>query len=140
MPYVNGVRYPVVTAIAYIFPPDNNHQLQFFFAGSEPGGDNAVFFSLPYFQATISGTTSDFLISPLELKLEGVSYIATQPQPSTGSRSDPVYLANFTYSTNISDSTNSYVTGSFNISATTIDSGKIKISGQFSNLPANYHP
>jgi hypothetical protein len=136
---INGVRYPVVIPVAFIYPPDNNHQLPFFFLGSEPGGDNSISFSLPYFQATLSGTTNNFPASPLGLEWEGVHYEHVQPQPP-GWDPGTVYLASFTTSTNISDSTGGYVTGSFNISATTIDSGKIQVTGKFSNLPTNYSP
>jgi hypothetical protein len=131
----------VGTPAAFIWNPyrDSNLRRQFFFSDPKSYGMNTLFFSLPYFQASLSGTAIDFLISPVSLIWEGVYYKAVQPQ-SPGVDPGLVCLASFTYSTNISDSTSGFVTGSFNISATTIDSGKIQITGKFSNLPTNVSP
>jgi hypothetical protein len=135
--YVDGGTIPY-TAIASISPPDtgNNKLLQFRFYNHKTR--NALAFSLPYFRAGLSGT-NNFLKAPIILEWEREFYDVAPPQPP-GLSFGTVYLANFTTSTNISDSAGGYVTGSFNISATTVDSGKIKISGQFSRLPTNYTP
>jgi hypothetical protein len=130
---VNG-KVTVVDPVAFIWQPypDNNNRLQFFF--SDSSSNNSLFFSLPWFQAAVSGTSDNFLITPLLLVWKGVYYYAVQSQPPG------VFLASFMYSTNISDSTGGYLTGSFNISATTIDSGKIRVNGKFSNMTTTYRP
>jgi hypothetical protein len=135
--YIINGKVTVVAPVAFIWQPypDNNNRLQFFF--NDSSSNNSLFFSLPYFQASLSGTTNNFLISPILLVWKGVYYNAIQPP---GGNAGGVYLASFMYSTNISDSTGGYVTGSFNILATTIDSGKIQVIGKFSNMTTTYRP
>ena len=142
--YLIDGKYVMVTPVAYIWQanPDSNirHQFYFLSPGDDPPGSfNVLYFSLPYYQASLSGTTNDFLTTPFLLVWKGVYYHAVPPQPQSGVPQD-VYLASFSYGTNISDSTNGYITGSFHLSATTIDSGKIQITGKFSNLTTTYKP
>ena len=126
--------------VAYILPPDtgNYNMRKFQFYDTKSMIRNYVTFYLPYFQSTLSGTT-DLPNSTLVVQLDRRFYTLT-PKPPIPLAGINVYLASCSTSTNISDSTGGFVSGSFNISATTVDSGKIKISGQFSNLPANYKP
>ena len=140
---ING-KYLIAQPIAFIWQPfpNNINRLEFFFLN--PINDasesrNTLSFSLPYFQASLSGTNKDSLPPPFGLDWKGIHYSVGQTQIVYGVVED-VYLAYCTYSTNISDSSGGYVTGSFNFSGTTVDSGKMKITGKFSNLTTNYRP
>jgi len=122
--------------------PDRINRFQFYFVYPSvkiPGSFNTLIFSLPYFQASLAGTNIDSLVPPVSWNWEGVSYYVAQPQPQYGVI-EVVYLAGVKFGTNISDSTGGYVTGSFNISATTVDSCKIQVAGKFSNLPTTFKP
>ena len=137
-------KYYITDPVAFIWQPfpDKIDRLEFYFLNPSdkvPGSSNTLIFSLPYFQASVSGTNKDSLVPPFGLIWEGVGYGVGQPQHKYGVIEN-VYLASCTYSTKISDSTGGYVTGSFNVSATTVDSGKIQITGKFSNLPTSFHP
>ena len=125
--------------VAYILPPDTGYynMREFRFYDYKSMDRNYVMFYLPYFQSGLSGNT-DLPNSSLIVQLNRIFYnLATTPPYPLGI---DMYLATYSASTIISDSTGGFVSGSFNISATTIDSVKMKISGQFSNLPANYKP
>jgi hypothetical protein len=135
---INGM-YLIEQPFAYIWQidPGNKNPLAFEFVDAKSHGENVLHFSLPYFQASLSGTTNDFPVSPIFLRLEGIDYHLAPPEPPGGSQA---YLAVFMVSTNISDSTAGYVTGSLNFSARTKDSGKIQINGKFSNMTTNFKP
>ncbi len=137
--YTNSPGAYPTNPVAYILPPDtgNYNMRKFQFYDAMSMDRNYVTFYLPYFQSTMSGTT-DLPNSSLTVQLNRIFYILT-PRPPTYLPIN-VYLASCSTSTTISDSSGGFVSGSFNISATTVDSGKIKISGQFSNLPADYKP
>ena len=137
--YTNSPTENPANPVADILPPDTGYynMRKFQFYDTKSMDRNYVTFYLPYFQSTFSGTT-DLPNAALVVQLNRIFYNLT-PRPPTYLSID-VYLASCSISTNISDSTDGFVSGSFNISATTVDSGKIKISGQFSHLPANYKP
>jgi hypothetical protein len=120
--------------------PGNQQLLQYSFLYNHPLSNPPTItalmnFSLPYFQASSSAMNNN-LIPAFSLSWGDVSYmLQTQGSvPHTGW----VYLTSFTTSTNISDSTGNFLTGSFDISATTVDSAKIIISGKFSHMPGHY--
>jgi hypothetical protein len=125
--------------VAYILPPDtgNYNMHKFNFDDEKSMFRNYVTFYLPYFQSTLSGTT-DLPNSSLVVQLDRIFYNLA-PRPPFPLEIN-AYLASCSTSTNISDSSGGFVSGTFNISAATADSGKIKISGQFLNAPANYNP
>ncbi len=122
--------------------PSSFKLFEFGYNHYDNGYDTSIYlnFSLPYFQASLSGPNN--LNTYFELNwteyLKVVRYSSVSPSPN--GQPGTVYLANFTTSTNISDSTNDVLSGSFDISATTLDSGKIHISGKFSLAPTNYTP
>jgi hypothetical protein len=132
--YINGNDGFPVTAIS---PPDasNNQFLNFYFDDYLSSGRYQVHFSLPFFQGSWSGTNS-VLNPPIELELGRVSYELIQPLSYPVP--DFVYLSSCSFSTTISDSTGGFVSGNFQISATTVNSGTILISGKFSHAPSNY--
>jgi hypothetical protein len=137
-------KYLMAQPIAYIWQPfpNNINRLEFFFLNQindVSESRNILSFALPYFQASLSGTNKDSLPPPFGLNWKGIHYAVGQTQFLNGVVEN-VYLAYCTYSTNISDSSGGYVTGSFNFSGTTVDSGKMKITGKFSNLTTNYTP
>lgn len=121
--YVINGKVTVVQPVAFIWQPELNdiNKFQFYFISANSFGTLTLFFSMPYFQASRSGTNGMYPESLISLP--GVAD-----------------LAHYTISTNISDSTDGYVTGSFDISATTLDSGRTRITGIFKNLPTNFHP
>ena len=140
---ING-KVLIAQPIAYIWQtfPNGINRYEFYFINfihDVAGSRNILSFSLPYFQASLSGTNKDSLKPPFSLDWKSVHYGVGQTPPQYGVNEN-VYLARCTFSTIISDSTGGYVTGSFNFSGTTVDSGKIQITGNFSNLTTNYTP
>jgi len=127
--------------------PDTNVEREFNFHSSNKALLNvydtttSLVFYLPYFQASLSNS-NNFRVNSLVLELKSthsdVYYVATPTSSNLGVGT--VYLASFTISTNISDSSGGYLTGSFHISATTVDSGKLAIAGKFAHIPTSHRP
>jgi hypothetical protein len=133
---MNG-KVLIAEPIAYIWKVFPGYE--FYFIHNVAGSRNILSFALPYFQASVSGTNKDSLVPSFALEWKGVHYGLVQTPLSYGV-TENVYLASCTFSTIISDSTGGYVTGSFNFSGTTVDSGKMQINGKFSNLTTNFRP
>ena len=137
--YFNGRWDVPFVPVVYIERPDPDSSLPFKFHFNIGQSPATLFFSLPHFQTSFSGTNN---ISPVPLFLHWYpsSYDVEPPDPYGRVFPGQVYLAGFTINTSISDSTGGFLSGSFNISASTVGSGKIKIVGKFSNSPTSYPP